>query len=139
MGKGRRKEVEKASIFMGDEMSDIEKSVELIGGEYTFSLPEWVADEKYEYSVPRYYDKNHAYAGSYSHTNNENRAYDILFDLPMVKEVCLHPMGQWLTVEVGSAPGRGTTVVLNKFRKRLIKALKELKAWEPLKEEEEHA
>ena len=43
-------------------------------------LPDWINDEKYDYSTPVYYDKWHAYKGSYSHTNYGNLIEDSFFN-----------------------------------------------------------
>jgi hypothetical protein len=69
--------------------------------EVTFSLPEWTADKRFDEEIPVFYDSGHAWKGQIKNYKNENAISDGLFEIKGVKEVCLDPMSQWVTVEFG--------------------------------------
>lgn len=54
----------------------------------SFEVPSWFPPERLDWSYAVRYDKYHAWAGSYSHTNHGNSAEDALFKLKGMKEFC---------------------------------------------------
>ncbi|MCP4156672.1 MAG: hypothetical protein GY757_53660 [bacterium] len=68
--------------------------------EVTFHLPPWWPPERLHYSNPVYFDKYHAWAGSYSHSNEGNSAEDSIYKIKGCIETCSHPMGPWVKFEM---------------------------------------
>jgi len=66
--------------------------------EVTFSLPEWVGDERFAKEVPIRYESGHAYAGQVKGYRDDNALLDGLHEIKGVKETCLN-MQNWVTVE----------------------------------------
>jgi hypothetical protein len=61
-----------------------------------FNIPEWFPPDRLETSTPVYYDKHHVYAGSFSHTNDDNTALAALFRLKGVIETY---SGSWVVIQ----------------------------------------
>jgi hypothetical protein len=116
--------------------NDIESDVRVLGASFTFSLPDWISDDKYCFSKAHHYDQYHAWAGSYSHTTEHNIAETALFELDEVKEVCLHPMSAWLVMDIDAEKGGNAEALLKRFRVKLMKVLETLKKYEKPQEEE---
>ena len=74
--------------------------VECTSATVTFSLPDWTADDRFEYTKVHYFSQGHAWAGSYDRTTSHNRLDDALFKETQYEELCLHPNGQWVTYDI---------------------------------------
>lgn len=74
--------------------------VEVLGYQVTIGLPDWCADDRFEYRKNHYFDKWHAWPGSYSHTTYHNGLEDALGKIEHVEEICLRPLSCWITVKI---------------------------------------
>lgn len=66
--------------------------------ELTFSLPEWVGDERFAKEVPILYESGHAYEGQVKSYRDDNAMLDGLHEIKGVTETCLN-MQNWVIVE----------------------------------------
>ena len=64
-------------------------NTELLTIEISFSIPQWFPPNRLDYSKAHYFDKYHAYAGSYDRSTYHNSAEDNLFNrFKDIKEIC---------------------------------------------------
>lgn len=113
---------------------DQEEEVEYSECRVTFTLPQWVAEDRFEYRKVHHFPKGHAYAGSYDRETLHNRVDDALFTLGY-DELCLHPMGQWVSFKLDGPPARLPGQIAEAER-RLRACLAKWKDDQPEKEEE---
>jgi len=66
--------------------------------EVTFSLPDWMGDERFSEEVPVLYESGHAYEGQVKGYRDANALLDGLHKIKGVTETCLN-MQNWVTVE----------------------------------------
>jgi len=68
----------------------------------SFDIPNWFPQDRFVKTKAHYYDKNHAYAGSYSHSTYSNSAEDLLWkQFPEMKELC---NSFWIELEYKGNP-----------------------------------
>jgi hypothetical protein len=87
-----------------------------------FTIPQWFPPNRLDYRKAHYYDKYHAYAGSFDHSTYHNSAEDNLFNrFKNLKEVCNY---HWIEFEYEGSPEHlpkwieRTTDRLNQFFKQ---------------------
>jgi hypothetical protein len=77
-------------------------NTELLTIEVSFDIPNWFPPDRLDYSKAHYYDKQHAYAGSYDHSSYHNSAEDNLFNrFKDIKELCKN---YWIMFEYDGTP-----------------------------------
>ena len=103
----------------------------------TFSLPNWTADERFEFTKNHYFDAGHAWAGSYDRTTLHNRLDDALFSETQYEELCLDPNAQWIKYDI-SLKGNVYENIRTQ-QEKIQRVLDRWRDWEPenLNEKEE--
>ena len=76
--------------------------VNVIEIKVSFDIPNWFPPNRFDQTKALYFDKHHAYAGSYSHSTYFNSAEDLLWKrFPEMKEICNH---SWIELEYDGTP-----------------------------------
>lgn len=88
----------------------------------SFSLPDWVTDDRFEHCRHRFYGPGHAWEGQIESTDYPNQVQDGLHRLKEVTETCFHPMGPSVTAEFTVAP-RFLPRAIDRFHAKLERYL----------------
>ena len=100
----------------------------------TFSLPLWVADERFNWYQHQYFDQYHAWAGSYEKTIEHNHIDDALFKYDPYEELCIHPMNCWVKYDLPLHANIQTSIQTK--AQEIERILAEWHDWQPKEERE---
>ena len=106
--------------------------VNVIEVKVSFNIPNWFPPNRFDITKAHHFDKNHAYAESYSHSTYHNSAEDMLWKrFPEMKELC---NCHWIELEYEGIPEQLPEWIelkkkkLNSFFNRYKEAKEELNA-----------
>jgi len=72
-----------------------EHDIELVNTRVIFSLPDWLDDDDFQYSIARF-----GLNGAYDHSDYGNHASDALLAIDDAEECCVYPGSCWVEISI---------------------------------------
>lgn len=101
----------------------MKKQSRYVGTEVAFTLPDWFPPSRLDYSRNHNYPAHHAWAGSYSHSEEGNSAVEALHKLKDVGTSAVYQVcGNWVTAKFHCEP-RHLAAAIKQFEDKLNRFL----------------